>query len=108
MKTPRDILLARHQAAAPKLDDIRCEVVRQLNNKETKEQSQAPFFVAWLLGCLNLAGIISAEPSRLERPGGGMAVDSCRQHRAARAVARWQNDRRSGDDELPRAAALDE
>jgi len=53
MKTPRDILLARHQAAAPKLDDIRCEVVRQLNNKETKEQSQAPFFVAWLLGCLD-------------------------------------------------------
>jgi len=53
MKTPRDILFARHQAAAPKLDDIRCEVVRQLNNKETKEQSQAPFFVAWFFCCLD-------------------------------------------------------
>ena len=51
MKTPRDILFARHQAAAPKLDAIRREIVRELNNKETKEQSRPAFFVTWLLCC---------------------------------------------------------
>jgi hypothetical protein len=53
MKTPRDILFARHQAAAPKLDAIRREVVRELNNQETKEQSFPAVFVASLLGCSN-------------------------------------------------------
>ncbi len=53
MKTPREILFARHQAAAPKLDAIRCSVVGELNNKETKEQSQPTFLVAWLLRCSN-------------------------------------------------------
>ena len=51
MKTPRDILFARHQAAAPKLDAVRRSVVAGLNNEGTKEQSQRPFLVAWLLGC---------------------------------------------------------
>ncbi|MGB7746128.1 MAG: hypothetical protein WBN75_02445 [Verrucomicrobiia bacterium] len=51
MKTPRDILLARHQAAAPKLDAIRREVVAGLNNKATKEQSRTDALVASLLGC---------------------------------------------------------
>jgi len=53
MKTPRDILFARHQAAAPKLDAIRREVVRELNNKVTKEQSQPASFVSSLLCCSN-------------------------------------------------------
>ena len=53
MKTPRDILLAHHQAAAPKLDAIRRSVVDQLNNQGTQEQSWPAFVVAWLLGCPN-------------------------------------------------------
>ena len=53
MKTPREILFARHQAAAPKLDAIRQEVVRELNNQATKEQSRPASFVAWFLGCSN-------------------------------------------------------
>src|ERR1022692_2567322 len=50
MKTPRDLLFARHQTAVPKLDAIRREVVRELNNQETKEQSGFEAFVSWLLG----------------------------------------------------------
>ena len=53
MKTPRDILFARHQAAAPKLDALRREVVRELNNKATKEQSRPASLVASFLGCSN-------------------------------------------------------
>ena len=53
MKTPRDILFARHQAATPKLDAIRAEVVRELNNKGTKEQSFPASLVASFLGCSN-------------------------------------------------------
>jgi len=53
MKTPREILFARHQAAAPKLDPIRREVVRKLNNQATKEQSFPAVFVSSLLGCSN-------------------------------------------------------
>jgi len=54
MKTPRDILFARHQTAAPKLDAIRREVLAaELNNQETKEQSQPSNFVAWFLCCSN-------------------------------------------------------
>lgn len=53
MKTPREILFARHQAATPKLDAIRREVVHKLNNQETKEQSVLASFVASLLGCSN-------------------------------------------------------
>ena len=53
MKTPRDILLAHHQAAAPKLDAIRRSVVDQLSNQGTQEQSWPAYFVAWLLGCPN-------------------------------------------------------
>jgi hypothetical protein len=53
MKTPRDILLGRHQAATPKLDAIRREVVVELNNKETKEQSWSASFVTSLLSCSN-------------------------------------------------------
>ncbi len=50
MKTPRDILFARHQAATPKLDVIRREVVTQLNTQAEKAQHRAVSFSARLLG----------------------------------------------------------
>ena len=53
MKTPRDLLFARHQTAVPKLDAIRREVVNELNNEETKEQGGFEAFVSLLLGCSN-------------------------------------------------------
>jgi hypothetical protein len=53
MKTPREILFARHQSTVPKLDAIRREVVRGLNNKDAKTQSWADILVASLLGCYN-------------------------------------------------------
>ena len=39
MKTPREILLARHQAAAPKLDAIRREVVEVAADVNRRKQS---------------------------------------------------------------------
>jgi hypothetical protein len=49
MKTPREILLARYQAAEPKLDAIRRAVVGDLNNKDAKAQSWAESFAPlWL------------------------------------------------------------
>jgi hypothetical protein len=51
MKTPREIILARHQAATPKLDDIRHAVVGKLNNEATKEQKSQNIFVSLLLSC---------------------------------------------------------
>lgn len=53
MKTPRDILFARHQAAAPKLDAIRRKVVAGLNHQDTKAQSRTVNLVFWCLGGLN-------------------------------------------------------
>jgi hypothetical protein len=53
MKTPRDILFARHQAAAPKLDALRCEVVVKLNHQDTKAQSRAGNLASWCLGGSN-------------------------------------------------------
>ncbi len=53
MKTPRDILFARHQAAAPKLDAIRREVVAGLNHQDTKTPSFLPGFVSLCLGGSN-------------------------------------------------------
>ena len=54
MKTPCEILLERHQTAAPRLDAIRREVVAaELNNQETGEQSRPVSFVVWFLGCSN-------------------------------------------------------
>ena len=64
MKTPREILFARHQAATPKLDAVRRSVVAELNNKETKEQSQPTFLVAWLLRCSNKIWLELVFPSR--------------------------------------------
>lgn len=54
MKTPRDILLAQHRAAEPKLDAIRRVVVSEvLNNQGTKEQRLKQNLVAWSLGGSN-------------------------------------------------------
>ncbi|HEY1718403.1 MAG TPA: hypothetical protein VGH42_08955 [Verrucomicrobiae bacterium] len=53
MKTPRDILFARHQTAAPKLDAIRCEVVAGLNHQGTKTQRETINLVSWCLGGSN-------------------------------------------------------
>ena len=53
MKTPREILLSQHRNAEPKLDTIRREVVGELNNQGTKEQSFPASFVTSLLGCSN-------------------------------------------------------
>lgn len=54
MKTPREILFARHESATPKLDAIRREVVRELNNQATQKQSFSANFVSSLLGCSNI------------------------------------------------------
>jgi len=53
MKTPRETLFSRHQAAAPKLDTLRRLVVDGLNNREAKEQSFPVSLVASWLGCSN-------------------------------------------------------
>jgi hypothetical protein len=53
MKTPLEILLARHQPATPKLDALRRSVVAELNNQATKEQSLPASLVASFLGCSN-------------------------------------------------------
>jgi hypothetical protein len=64
MKTPREILLEHHQAAEPRLDDIRRTVVGELNNNGTKEQSSAAFFVTLLLRCSNKIWLELIQPSR--------------------------------------------
>ena len=51
MKTPREILLERHQAAEPKLDAIRHRIVMELNNQATKEQRPPNFLVSLFLCC---------------------------------------------------------
>lgn len=51
MKTPREILLARHRAVEPKLDKIRRAVARELNNEATKEQSPPASLVSRFLCC---------------------------------------------------------
>jgi hypothetical protein len=53
MKTSREILFTRHQAAASKLDAIRREVVAELNHQDTKAQSPAFNLVSWCLGGSN-------------------------------------------------------
>jgi hypothetical protein len=64
MKTPRDILFARHQAVAPRLDAIRREVVGELNNQATKEQSFSASLVASFLCCSNKLWLELFFPSR--------------------------------------------
>lgn len=53
MKTPRDFLLERHQAAAPKLDAVRRTVLVGLNHKDTKARSWTDDFVSLCLGGSN-------------------------------------------------------
>jgi hypothetical protein len=53
MKTPREILLARHKAVEPKLDDIRRQVMGELNNKDPKTQSFSGSLVSWAMSCPN-------------------------------------------------------
>ena len=50
MKTPREILLARHQAVTPKLDAIRRAALAELNNEATKAQRGPASLVALFLG----------------------------------------------------------
>lgn len=64
MKTPREILLARHQTAEPKLDAIREVVVGELNSQDAKTQSLAVVFVS---SCLRFPNTLWRElilPSR--------------------------------------------
>lgn len=44
MKTPREILLARHRAVQPKLDDIREGVVGKLNSSASRTAQEAQSF----------------------------------------------------------------
>jgi hypothetical protein len=70
MKTPREILLARHGTASDKLDAIRREVVAgelKLNNKgrtSASQKEQSRNFVAWLLRCLTAPWRELVLPSR--------------------------------------------
>jgi len=51
MKTPKEILFARHENAAPKLDAIRRAVVEDLKTKVTGEQPSKNTFIAGFLSC---------------------------------------------------------
>jgi hypothetical protein len=53
MKTPRDTLFQRHQAAAPKLDAIRREVMAGLNHQDAKAQRGTVNFLSLCLGGSN-------------------------------------------------------
>src|SRR5580693_9148009 len=47
MKTPREILLGKHQPAMPALDAIRQKAVGQLNTEEQKAPSPRPSPIGW-------------------------------------------------------------
>jgi hypothetical protein len=64
MKTLHDILLERHRSAVPKLDAIRHEVIQELNNQGTKEQSRPASLVSSLLDCSNKLWLELVWPSR--------------------------------------------
>jgi hypothetical protein len=64
MKAPREILFARHENAAPKLDAIRHEVVAGLNHQDTKAQSRTENLVSWCLGGSNKIWLELIWPSR--------------------------------------------
>jgi hypothetical protein len=53
MKTPREILFARHQNTASRLDAVRREVVTGLNCQDTKSRSWATILASWCLGGAN-------------------------------------------------------
>lgn len=64
MRTPREILLARHRAIEPKLDDIREDVVGNLNNKDAKTQSLSDSLASCLVNCLGVVWRELVMPSR--------------------------------------------
>lgn len=64
MKTPRDILLQRHQSTVPKLDVIRQDIVAKLNNNVTREQSLPAALVSLFLGCSKNIWLELIWPSR--------------------------------------------
>jgi hypothetical protein len=72
MKTPREILLARHRAVEQKLDDIRQDVVGELNNKASKTQSLPSSLVSRLVSCPNAIWRELIWPAR--RVWAGLAV----------------------------------
>ncbi len=72
MKTPREILLQRHDAATPKLDAIRRAAVRELNNQKTNDQNWAAVFGVWSLGCLEKLWLELVWPCR--RTWAGLAA----------------------------------
>ena len=49
MKTPRDILLAQHRAAGPKLDAIRRALVAEFSHEDKKAHSWLAGLVSWCL-----------------------------------------------------------
>ena len=51
MKTPRNILLARHQAAEPKLDIVRAQALATLAPRESQPR---PLARRWLTACQEL------------------------------------------------------
>jgi hypothetical protein len=52
MKTPRDLLFARHQVATPKLDAIRRQMLAELNHQDTETPSWASCLATGCLGGL--------------------------------------------------------
>lgn len=64
MKTPREILLARHRAAETELDKLRDQFVAGLNHKGTKTQSLISVLVSWCLGGSNAVWRELIFPSR--------------------------------------------
>ncbi|HEV2330483.1 MAG TPA: hypothetical protein VGY56_17000 [Verrucomicrobiae bacterium] len=72
MKTPREILLARHKAIEPKLDDVREHVVGKLNDKDTKTQSSSERLLSLFLSCPKVVWNELVLPSR--RIWAGLAV----------------------------------
>lgn len=73
MKTPRDLLFARHQAATPKLDAIRRAVVAaEFNHPAATAQSGSMVFVTWCLGGFNQVWLELIRPCR--RIWGGLAA----------------------------------
>jgi hypothetical protein len=64
MKTPREILIQRHQAAAPELDAIRENIVSKINHQGAKAQSLKINLVSLCLGGLSKLWCEFVWPSR--------------------------------------------
>jgi hypothetical protein len=64
MKTPREILLARHRAVEPKLDTLRREIIAELNKKEINEPRLSNSVVSLFFDCLKNLWLELIWPSR--------------------------------------------